>query len=352
LKPLSFGLLLVLSSCVLILGEDRDDGNELPILRDSSGEISILHMEPDGPTRKIVANGVSFFNISRSGHFVMKDKTGWYKGSINSSLVVRKRPIESVAKADQHSSAGISEDGKRIAWAIGDFRTDLIVYEYNDDQTKLLLKISTEGIILGPSLSPDGRKLAYYYGPPGAEIKDGFSLMLLNVDEPDSKPSRIAPPSLPTSVSPSRAMPPIWSPDGQSILFEASYSSSMERPPVYMVSINSGRLTHPPIGQYGNWDREGKRLYEYKREDNDSNGSVTELDVSSDGIGIKRNIHYVEMTDKLFNSTVSPSARTVAFVRMNKEIILYDTMTNQSISFGPVKGISGRVIFINPIGQK
>lgn len=336
-----FRLCLIMGSCLFIFTAVIVKGADVLIF-DESRTYHVVFAFKDsasGPVQKKLVENVSEFAISRTGVFVTKDVTnGWYKGRVDSSLAVTKQALNSVPG----SKPSISDDGRRIVWSGS---PGFVVEEYNGDEPAVLFKISTKGAVISPAaLSPDGSKIAYYSGPPDAWMTDGFSLMLSNVSSSSNEPMSIAGPSLWTRLSPIRPDPPIWAPDGQSILFEARYSADVFKT-WYVVSVDGKRLLPSPFGY---WDQEGKHLHIFHPEKHGSNRwLVDEGDVMREGN--VHTMHNLQLPDRIWSCTVSPSAKTIVYIR-DRQIYMYDTVTKQTTSYG-ICDFQGKLTWINPSGH-
>jgi hypothetical protein len=352
--------LLFVFSCINFIFAEAVVRNEAVVFFDESGNIDLLRIISGAPLRTQLAKDIRCFDISRSGHFVMKSRTeGWFKGIVNSSFEVKKQAIKFPSLERERENpfpfVAISEDGKRIAWAIGNSNMDLIIQEYGgDDQPKIMSKISSNGFISSPSWSPNGHQLAYYYGPPGSETKDGFSLMLIDIENPDSAPLTMGPPSLSMKqVNPSRNNPPEWSLDGNSILFEAHYRDDIEEHPFgyYIVILNNGQLI-PSVrgGGKGMWDKEGKKVYSYASDANIPNKyNVTETDVQEIQKGNARVNYHFKIIGRPLLFKTSPSGDKAAYLRDYEEIVIYDALTDKNISYGSGSIVNAKLFWIDPV---
>jgi hypothetical protein len=351
-QKLIIGLLLFAFGAGCVRAEEMLvglSGGDLLILRDSTGV----------PVRKKIAADVSQFTITRSGHFILEeDKTeAWYKGSVNSSLDVKIQLIRSAPNNPRRIA--ISEDGKRVAWANDNedcIGCELIIQEYNGELPTLLRKISADGVFTGLAFSPDSNTLAFYFGPPDALVSDGFSLMLLNVNDANSRPVSIAPPSVGHDMNPHRSAP-IWSPDGKSIIFEACYSDQgiFHGGRTYILSLEDRQMI--ACRYRGEWDPGGKHYYALRLKEKGNpyplEFTVVELDVFNKKERIIRELKIPDgMVDRF---VLSPSAKKIAYIQWvlegvsssNQSLIaskglsskgevlsIYDSTTQQTTSFG------------------
>jgi Tol biopolymer transport system component len=343
-----FFLFMAMNCCFFVVGASDIDNEEVLVLDNSltmSHEVLILQVSSGKPVQKELAKQVSYFEITRSGHFIMKDLSQrWFKGSIDSSLNVTKQELKLVPR--NITRALISEDGNRIAWVnTNPIKSNLVVDEYNGDQSKVLRIISDKGFISAPSWSPDGNMLAYYSGPPSAAARDGFSLMLLNVNSANNQPERIAPPSLPTRLTPIRPTPPLWSPDGKSIRFEARYDDDFFNR-TYIVWVGNKQLM--PVS-FDIYDPDGERVYELNQEAPGlSRFLITESNILKEKQGKNLQIrHRLELPNGFRVVVLSSSAKRVAYFGKDWDVFIYDTTTERTISFGNYNS-EGSFYWINP----
>lgn len=379
MKKLTAGLGLALGF-FFFLGAVCARGEEVVVVR-CLGDFLILQDSAGIPVRKTLEVDVSRIEIARSGYFVLETvnrawykesedpslkQKAWYKGCVDSSLNVTKQLLPPLP-GDVWAVA-ISEDGKRIAWVVsthvkGARKSDLIVQEYIGDQPTLLVKLSVgDGHVLRPSWSPDGKQLAFYAGPSDAGDYDGYSLMLMTVDAADKQPVSITPPSL-WSLSmlysdsqANRGVPPLWSPDGKSIIFEGCYQEFDPLKVLYHVAVDGRRLVACNCG-YGTWDPEGKHYYTLKAKEKDYNLYVI-VDVDVLQNGKERVVEDLKFPDGFLEGLrPSPSAKKVAYIQnrvlagvppaaqrsimshglagKDNMLFIYDSTTKKTVSFGP-----------------
>ena len=303
--------------------------------------VYVLSTSPDGGSiKKELINDAYAFDMNENGYFTMKDGTlgagTWYKGKIDSSFNVTRQALSSIPP--DVTTLTLSEDGKLVAWvqSEGYWKSELTIEEYVGDKMKVLRKISVDGMIPKFSFSPNSDLLAYFYGPPEAHLEDGFSLMLLDMKNPEKPPVEIAPPSLnPGYMNPSRSIPPVWSPEGKYILFQARYND--EEPfgggIRYIVSIDDRTLVLSPSGRFGE-DKEGKYFTGLEEIGDTGSGKyiLTKVDVSSPTkksyIGDELNIG-VSTRDM----GLSPSRQKIIYI-VNGEVFVYDIAKKATTSYG------------------
>jgi hypothetical protein len=344
--------LILIGSCAFVCICIAQD-NEVIIIDETPyacGNVFMLQASFNGVVRKELARDVCNFNINEKGQFVMRaENQTWYKGSIDAFLTVKKQSIKAPSERDKQSTyATISNSGKRIAWAIGFGKTELVIEEYKGENPSILRKILSDGIILMPSWSPDNTLLAFYEAPSTAVVRDGYSLKILKVDDPDSQPITLAPPSKPTRLTPTRTEPILWAPDGRHLLFEASYNKDDSfTGSAYVVSVDGTDLKPSPDGT---WDQDGQRVHNIDRENDDL--VIAETDILQEGHnGSKRIRQYLQLAGRPDIIAISPSANRVAYFRNDKEIYIYDILSEQLIPCGQMNSPLGRLLFIYPGGR-
>ncbi len=329
------------------------NGGELLVVYDvvddprASRVVSVLSASSERPVLKKLAEGVRWFDIARSGRFLMKDHAHeWFTGEVTSSLSIRKQSLCAVPNNITGTVAAISPDGTKIAWITTDTgKMSLIVKLYKDQSSKVLYHFSTNGIISAPAWSPDGKRIAFYYGPLEAMYKDGFSLMLLDFTLELIHPKEIAPPSLWTRLSPIRPTPPSWAPDGKNILFEARYHEAESPGRYYVVSHDAQRLVSSP---FGTWSQDGKHIYTLRPGTTNSGVFVmSEINVLSENN--IRDRHHLLLTGYPSVAAISPSGQKIAYVS-ERQIYLLDTTTGGATSYGAGTALA-RLIWIYPDGN-
>ena len=329
---------------VFIAGANLSYSEEMLIFLEQQS-VSILSTSLDGiPVRKEIIKDVYYFKIHGTGYFTMKNGSWydgvWYKGRIDSSSNISKQTLPSIPSDAE--SVVVSKNGKRIAWQKGILGGELTIEEYNGDESKTLRKISTDGLIMSFSWSPNSNLLAYFGGPPEAAHKDGLSLMLLDVENPEKSPIEVAPPSLPTRLTPGRNAPS-WSPTGEDIVFEARYKNEDTwLGSMYMVSINGQNLIPCESGLCVQ-----ARWYTHRLEPIGILGSgeyiIVEIDISSKEE--KRNLGNKLKIDSI-SPIISPSGQKVAYIA-NKEIFVYDIAKKSTVSYGTSQS-DGKFFWISP----
>jgi hypothetical protein len=190
--------------------------------------------------------GRSSFQCAQSGRFIYRSSVGtWYVGDAKSGET--PVPIPASLVPDNPDYAAVSNRGERIVWTKHRFGNSgrAASLTLTDLREEVNYTIPKEGLLLHPAWSPDDAYIAYYHGPPGAEVMDGFTLMRLDPDADDAPREReLAPPSMWTRLTPVRDRPPEWSPDGRRLFFEARYDPKIPPPwPGYHVDA-AGR--EPP----------------------------------------------------------------------------------------------------------
>lgn len=337
MRPLLACLWTVLGYCLL---GTTAAGEELLVAR-CGGEAVVFRDAPGGPVRKSLAPDAWHLAVTRSGHFVVGDSHDhWSKGTVDAELNVARQALTSVPSWPHYFA--ISEDGRRLAWATSH---ELIVQEYNGNQPTLLVKLTGDGAFLRPSWSPDGKQLAFYAVAEYPSCDDGYVLMILNVDDADKGPVRITPPSflnlnLWISDGMTRFHPPLWSPDGKSIVFEGSYQDFDMMQTLYIVSVDGRHLR--PCRYHGTWDLEGKHLLALKAKKKGSDEcDIVEADVLHNG---KENLLQELKYPEGFLEALSPSlsGKKVAYIQHRAFAGLSPAAQQQAMSHGLVHGQDGK----------
>jgi hypothetical protein len=170
-------------------------------------------------------------------------------------------PIQESLVPENPWYAAVSNGGDQIVWVeITSGRSGRMAsLTVTDLQNASNHTISRAGYIFFPAWSPDDAHIAYYHGPPSAIGVDGFVLRRLDLATDDMQDIVVAPPSLPSRPAPLRDRPPLWSPDGRRLLFEARYDSSIPpEAPRYHVAASGAE---PPERAEGfRWYRDGDHL--------------------------------------------------------------------------------------------
>jgi len=323
---------LLITSSIFTMSVNAMYSEEVLVFHDST-TVYVLSTSPNGePIKKELINNATSFRINnRSGYFIMSEGYSanriWYKGRLDSSLNVTKQALPAIHP--DVLSVAISGDGKRIAWgrSEGVQKSELTIEEHIGVESKILRKISIDGLIPAFSFSPNGELLAYFSGTPEDAVKNAFSLMLLDLTKPEKPPVEIAPLSLSlvtTSIgvisSGSRSAPS-WLPDGKFIIFEARYKNEDSVTSKYVVSIDGHTLE---LYSWMEWVGDLKSG-EFK---------ITEIDVSSR----EEKSFTIELTTD--TRSLSPSGRKIASV-VNKEVFVYDTAEKTTVSYGTSQNSRG-----------
>ena len=169
------------------------------------------------------------FVCTPKGTFVYQDRAGrWFRGNAKSGA--RKRLIVSKAPSASAVYLCLSNAGDRLSWVQPSRKAyRLVCADLASGATRTLVR--RDGDIGAHAWSPDDRQIAYYAGPwprqPG-----GYIAKIIRLSPGHPEPRQVAPPSLGLHITPGRAFPPSWSPDGTKILIEARYTTSV--PPKYL----------------------------------------------------------------------------------------------------------------------
>jgi Tol biopolymer transport system component len=261
-------------------------------------------------------------------------------GRVDESLTAKVQLIGSVPSDTEH--VAVAAGGKRIAWVtMHDGTSRLVITELIENRTEELYDVLMDGVVSVPAWSPDGTKIAFYHGPRGAMVYDGFSLVLLDLAEEDVRQATLAPPSLWTRLSPARTDPPSWSPDGGSILFEARYQADEPPGGCYMVSVDGERLLpFPP----GTWDTEGRNIYVVEPRTGDGRLiRVSRIDTAQ--TPSRRVILTLEVGGRPSTVAVSPSGKHIAYI-LGGEVCVNEIRTGRTLPCGP-SGVTSKLIWLD-----
>ena len=247
---------VVFSPPPLLIGHYQHPYTQVEFIRIESGEVRSEVLLEDVA---LIASGSSF-QCADSGRFIYLSPSGtWHVGDAKSREA--PKPIPASLVPEKPDYAAVSNCGKRIAWTnqpsgrLGS-AASLALTDLNREVTHTTFK---EGWLLYPAWSTDDAYIAYYHGPPGAVVGDGFALMRLDPARPDAPELELAPPSMPTRLTPVRDRPPLWSPDGRRLLFEARYDQSI--PPIgprYHVAATGDGA--PERAAASRWYRDGDHM--------------------------------------------------------------------------------------------
>lgn len=129
-----------------------------------------------------------------------------------------------------------------------------------DLATETVDELISGGIVKAPSWSPDGSKIAFYYGK-NTDIleKGGFALHVIDADGQNER--KIAEPSKMTRFTPDRNIPPLWSLDSKNIFFEANYEANRVSSQIYVVALDKASPIRLGAGICTSISADGKKIY-------------------------------------------------------------------------------------------
>ncbi len=309
------------------LGASRDQAAPVSFVADcsqSNGQVVMVSFTGNIVSSEVVVKGVNSFRCVPEGHCVYRDKEGnWHTGNIRLPSTISQLDVSVVP--EEASYAAVSHDGDRIVWVAREGDIDRLILLHLGKKRMTTLS-SVAGHVRVPSWSPDDSYVAYYYGPSDATVKDGFVLMLIRAAE-GAEPIRLTRPSLWTSLSPDRTVPPQWSPDGSKILFEGRED---DRRPVTcqaIVDVNS-HATRKSVS--GTWSKDSKHLFTTTMAGSSEIGQqarVASIDVSS--TELKVDACEVSIPRNCLNLSFADDGRYAVFSTSNDGCYLVDTSTGE-----------------------
>lgn len=229
-------------------------------MTESDNKVLLVSFNDVNIEQKVILNEIEFFQGSPQGYYIAKNTTGvWIKGNYLRQDAFSK--VDEKLIPPHCSYATISHDGKGIIWLATDgvrcsiILTDLMLNKNYRIRTKT-------GNLAYPAWAPENRRIAYYSSQ--LNSTDGYSLCVIDIPELGKKEldavewieREIAPPSMPTRMSPMRSMPPRWSPDGMKVIFEARYDTAWKYTS-YLVNVDGTNLKPAK----GTWAYDSKHLY-------------------------------------------------------------------------------------------
>ncbi len=169
-----------------------------------------------------------------------------------------------VYSTDMFYDIALSPNGKKVLYTIMNGTTEgfCSVLFCRDLETAAVCQLSKDvSVAKAPSWSPDGKKVAFYYGGNSEVLfSGGFSVRSIFPD--GAGEIEIAPPSMMTRYTPNRDLPPVWSKDGRSVFFEARYEGDPDGYHIYRVAVDG---SSPPVrissGRASSISPDGKRIY-------------------------------------------------------------------------------------------
>jgi hypothetical protein len=241
-----------------------------------SSEIASSTVAQDLNTPSI---GITPFSSTPSHFGVFQTMDGvWHKGSFapgDESIISAIDPSLVPERVDEFV---ISHDGNKIAWVVLDrsvARSELSVIDLTVGRALGVLMKS--GYILYPAWSPDDSALAYYSAPQARDRVSDCALIELELGDGRLEQKELAPESLPcmpnlAMVEPRRTIPPLWSPNGNALLFQAAYEQTF-RAAFYCVSAVSP--AEPRKLECLGWYRDGEHVLTFMRSQEEKVSSVS-----------------------------------------------------------------------------
>ena len=291
----------------------------------STGDIVSIQIKNKNVQSEIIVEDATSFQSALKGHFIYRSRQGyWYKGDVKSPKGISKIKASIVPKNVTY--AAISNKGNRVVWVtLSGNKSSIVLSDLNKNEVHILL--SKDGYICVPSWSPDDSHIAYYYGPPDVISKDNYSLVIIEVEAIELKEREIAPPSLWTRLTPGRTNPPIWSPDGSMLIFEARYSNEKPISSTYLAG-SDGKGLRPFMR--GTWNHDSKRVFTVSTIGDSKVGYKHTLAIANvlSKERVMENLQ-IDLPEDSINVQWAYDGKHVAFSTSNNRIYLLETSTNR-----------------------
>ena len=191
----------------------------------------------------------------------------------------------------------ISPDGTRIAYTQGDsesYTFQVVTSRLDGTDRRELTKKRTSPRDISPVWSPDGSRIA---------LVSERDIVTMNPDGSDVQTVLECEVGSPCASGP----PPVWSPDGQHIVFRGGYGGEYGGHLFIMKTDGTG-LTHLmeglPVGQPA-WSPDGRHIAFSKTEEVDGNNSTKLYTVNADGSDL---VEVADLGGHLFVENLSWSA--------------------------------------------
>ena len=279
---------------------------------------------------------VHSFATSESGKIIYRDSArNWYKGDVSSSASRIAVPPGIIPAGAE--GIALANQGKRLAFvARRGTISRLIIADLRSGSRKTL--ITHEGYIKAPSWAPGGSRIAYYLAPPTAPRQDGYRLAIAQLDEPHAIQKLISPPSLWTRLSPGRSDPPLWSPDGSMLIFEARYRSQEPVAFNYIVHVDGSGLR---AFVRGTWSEDGERLLTLRTSGTAHTGylhTLAYLNRADSYLALKD--LGIDLPRNCINCKWSPDAHYVAFTTADNAAYLLNVRSRKVRTLMPADAFS------------
>jgi Tol biopolymer transport system component len=227
------------------------DGRYLSFVDWSTGDLAVRDLAT-GENRRLTKNGpqpfreyADFATFSPDGRQVAY---GWCCNS-DGNYELRSIGIDGSGQRTVHRSQEFwyflplewSRDGRTILSIVSQKSGNSLALVSASDGAVRVLKPTERSQAQGASLSPDGRWLAY--GMPGGEDPGQYDIRILATDGSSDAP---------LVEHPSRDILPVWTPDGQQILFVSDRGGTLG---LWIVPVAQGRaqgeprLVKPDVGR-------------------------------------------------------------------------------------------------------
>ncbi|MCL4217949.1 MAG: PD40 domain-containing protein, partial [Candidatus Hydrogenedentes bacterium] len=139
-----------------------------------------------------------------------------------------------------HGGGDLTHDGN-LAY-LNAAETAIIVVNIFTGEASVVVETELAGALSPPAWSSDGSALACYIAEPNAVPDDAFRIRVCRKLGDNWDHITISPPSMLGMRSPGRARAPVWSPNGECIVFSARYQESERGHQLYAVDVDGGNL--------------------------------------------------------------------------------------------------------------
>jgi dipeptidyl aminopeptidase/acylaminoacyl peptidase len=224
--------------------------------------------------------------------------------------VVDKSLLEDGQKVLERKECNLSPDGENLLFTSRYTAKNPYPYVFSLNlKAKVITQLTFEGTSAMPVWSPDGTLFVFYLSNikfADLSSKDGFVLVQVEW-KTGGELTELTKPSKPTQWSASRTHPPVFSPDGSKIFFEANMEEGAAVSSyIYVIDLKGRTIKKVAQGANPQLSPDGKRLIYQDR-------GLFELNLENRET---RTLFGLEEVDKLgvpTRHTLSPSGKNLAF---------------------------------------